>query len=132
MSFRDEAEQTLKLWVERFTAGDVEGCLEVYTEDGEIYSPYGSPAIGRDALRETHEAWLAAGETNKRIIVLDARVENDLAYCVAVYFGDYPQEDGSVVTESGTSINVLLRQKDGSWRIHISSLNSDNPPLADD
>lgn len=124
-------EDLLERWVASFSAGDIETCVEIYSEDGAIYSPYGPAATGRQAIRETHKEWLDAGETNKRIKVLEAGGDGSLAYCVAAYSGDYPQEDGSIATESGTSLNIAVKQPDGSWKLHISSLNSDTPPLAE-
>ncbi|GJL82621.1 MAG: hypothetical protein DHS20C01_22550 [marine bacterium B5-7] len=131
MTFADNAKRVFDLWVEKYIAGDIESCVQLYTEDGTIYSPYGLPAIGRDALRETHRTWLASGETNKKLKVLESRGEKDLGYCVAAYSGEYRDENGSTFIESGTSLNIFARQPDGSWKIHISSLNSDKPPLVD-
>ncbi len=131
MVFFDEVTELFNLWVQEFTAGNIDACVELYTDDGAIYSPYELPSIGRDALRETHRQWLAAGGTNKKIRVFEAHSENDLGYCIAAYSEDYPQDDGSLVKESGKSVNIVKRQPDGSWKLHISSLNSDDPPLAE-
>jgi uncharacterized protein (TIGR02246 family) len=126
-SIRREMQQLLDQYLVCIDSGELERCTESYTVDGAIYSPYGPAAIGRDAIRNTHRAWLDAGETNKQIIVQEARSEGDLAYCIASYSGDYRQEDGTMFTERGTSLNIAKRQPDGSWQLHISSLNSDSP-----
>ena len=131
MSVRDELEALCALWLESFSSGDVAACADLYTEDGAIYSPYGPPAIGREAITQTHQAWLDSGETNKKVEVLDAGGDGDTTYLVASYSGDYPTEDGSYQTESGKVLSVCTRQTDGRWKFHISSLNSDEPPLAD-
>ncbi|MBI2802039.1 MAG: SgcJ/EcaC family oxidoreductase [Gammaproteobacteria bacterium] len=117
-------------WVQAFSAGALEESVLLYTENGAIYSPYGAPALGRGQIRRTHREWLDAGEQNKKIIVVEAHREGDTAYCVAAYAGDYPDEHGNLITESGISVNIAKLQPDGTWRLHISSLNSDTPPLA--
>jgi uncharacterized protein (TIGR02246 family) len=117
-------------WVRSFSVGEIEESVSLYTENGAIYSPYGSPAIGRDEIRRTHKEWMDSGEKNKKITVIEAQSDGDLAYCVATYAGDYPDANGTLITESGTSVNIARRQLDGSWRLHISSLNSNAPPLS--
>ncbi len=117
-------------WVQAFSAGAIEETVLLYTENGAIYSPYGAAALGCAEIRRTHREWLDAGEQNKRITVIEAHRHGDIAYCMASYSGDYPDEHGNLVTESGTSVNIAKLQPDGTWRLHISSLNSDSPPLA--
>lgn len=126
-----ELQAVLDDWVTCFSAGDIEGATDIYAPDGAIYSPYGTHAVGREALLETHAEWHAAGETNKSVEILEARIDGDLAYAMAKYSGDYPQDDGTSITESGVSLNIFTRQADGGWKIQISSLNSDVPPLAE-
>jgi uncharacterized protein (TIGR02246 family) len=126
---KEEMHALMDQWVRSFSSGDVEQCVAFYTEDGAIYSPYGLPAIGRDAIRRVHKEWLDAGETNKTIKVIEAHADGVLAYCVAAYAGDCPDDGGNPITESGTSLNIAKRELDGTWRLHISSLNSDTPSL---
>jgi ketosteroid isomerase-like protein len=108
---------------------DPAACAALFTEHGTILSPYGREVRGRDAIEATHKAWFDVGETNKRLNLLDFYATEDVGYCVLTYAGDYPQPDGSYTTESGKSVNVLRRQPN-DWKFHISSLNSDDPPLA--
>ena len=60
-----------------------------------------------------HKEWLDAGETNKTIKVIEAHADGVLAYCVAAYAGDCPDEVGNLITESGTSLNIAKRELDG-------------------
>ena len=73
---------------------------------------------------------MSKGECNKKLEILEARTDGDIGYQVVKYSGDYPQEDGSLYTETGYSVNIVRKQVDGSWKFHISSLNSEVPPLA--
>ncbi len=126
----DEMQAMMDRWVSLYVAGDIEGAVAAYAEDGEIHSPYGPPARGRDEIRATTEAWKATGETNKTVTVLRAWGDGALAGCIARYSGDYPAADGGMATESGISVNLARREAGGGWTILVSSLNSDTPPLA--
>jgi|GEM_PF-967844 len=109
---------------------DAAACAALFTENGRILSPYGAEARGREAIEFTHKEWFDEGETNKRLELLEAGASGDVGYCILAYAGDYLQPDGSHTTESGKSVNVLKQRSNGDWKIHVCSLNSDNPPLA--
>lgn len=104
---------------------DAAGCAELFTEDACLLSPFGPEAHGRNAIAATHEAWFEAGETNKCLELLEAGVSGNLGYCTVAYAGDYPRLGGSTATERGKSVNVLKRQADGEWKIHVSCLVGD-------
>ena len=129
MTILKEMEQLVAALLRAYQAKDAAACAALYSEDGAVYSPYAPPAMGRAAIQKLHQDWLDEGDTNKRLEILEAGGDSDIAYVLLAYAGDTPQEDGGVITESGTSLNLCQRQPDGSWRIHISSLTSDTPPL---
>lgn len=104
---------------------DARACAALFTADGLILSPYGPVAHGTSDIAATHQSWFDEGETNKRLTVLDAGTSGDLGFCVLAYAGDYRQSDGSLTTHTGKSVNILRKDGDGSWKIHISSLNAD-------
>ena len=131
MNILDEMQDLNNKWVEKFSKGDIEACVEMYTEDGAIYSPYSPAAIGRDAIRDTFKEWHEAGEQNKRVKVIEADSDSKIAYFTATYSGDFPEDDGTLANESGVVLTVCVRASNGSWKMHISSLNSDTPPLAE-
>ena len=128
-SVREGIEALVAKLLEALRQHDATGCAALFTDEGSILSPYGAEVRGRDAIKATHEAWFDEGETNKRLDLLEAGASGDVGYCVLAYAGDYLQPDGSYTTDSGKSVNVLVQQSNGDWKIHISSLNSDNPPL---
>lgn len=130
MSLVEELQVLFDEYVESYNPVDIDKCAELYTEGGAIYSPYGAAAIGRNAIRNMHRQWLDTAETNKKIVVLEAYRDGDLAYCICSYSGDYRRQDGSMAKESGTSLNIVRRKPGGLWRLHISSLSSDTPSLA--
>lgn len=67
--------------------GDVEGIVALYTDDGSIYSPYGPPAIGREAIRATFAQWVTGREINKRLDVIEACSDGHIAFFRCRLFG---------------------------------------------
>lgn len=51
MSILEEMQDLNNKWVESFSEGDLESCVEMHTENGKMYSPYSPAALGRDAIR---------------------------------------------------------------------------------
>ena len=129
MSDIAELQKIADEWVARFMAHDLDGCINTFLSEGAIYQPYGPAAEGLEAVRRAHKDWIQSGETNKKLTVIDARKDGDVAYFVARYSGDYPNDDGSTYTESGTAVCVYHKESSGQWRCRVSALNSDNPPL---
>jgi ketosteroid isomerase-like protein len=88
-------------------------------------TPYGPPAKGHIAIAATHQSWFDEGEKNKHLALLDAGAVEDLGYCALAYSGNYAKPDGSHERHCGRSVNVLRREADSDWRIHISSMTVD-------
>jgi ketosteroid isomerase-like protein len=115
MNFREECQQLLDQYVSYYREGDAAGCASVYSLEAELYSPFGPPAIGRQAIEATHKEWVEDGAENKQITVISAGYSDDLGWCIARF------SEGT--TGSGSSMNILARQPDRSWAITHCSLN---------
>lgn len=115
MNFQEQCQQLLDRYVSYYRDGDAAGCASVYSAEAEMYSPYGPPAIGRRAIEAAHKEWVEEGADSKQINVLSAGSNGDLGWCIANF------SEGS--TGSGSSMNILARQLDGSWAITHCSLN---------
>ena len=122
MIFRDEMAAMMAGYVAAFDSQDAERCAAIYAVDAVVYSPFGPPIIGRDAIAAAHLDWFALGEENKRIEVLDCGASGDQAFCLIAYSADVTQDDGSVHQESGTNLCTLAAEA-GTWRIRYSSMN---------
>lgn len=47
--------EVLRLWIERFNAGDVDGLMELYAEDAVNHQVVTDPLAGREAIRRMFE-----------------------------------------------------------------------------
>ncbi|SIT13532.1 Ketosteroid isomerase homolog [Roseivivax lentus] len=115
MTFREECQKPLDRYVSSYREGDAKGCAAIYAQHAEMYSPFGPPAVGRQAIEDTHAEWVAEGAENKTIEVVIAERSGDLGWCLAKF--------GEGTTGEGISLNILARQSDGGWLITRSSLN---------
>ncbi|SDI54884.1 YybH family protein [Aliiruegeria lutimaris] len=103
-------------YVAAYRSGDAAGCAALFTENAQMHSPYAPPAHGRSEIEAVHRDWTSDDVSGKEVVVLEAGMSGDLAWCLAEF-----REDAT--TDEGTSLNLLERQKDGNWLIRVCSLN---------
>ena len=113
MSIREQLQSVYEAYATAYRTKHPAGCAAVFTDDGELFSPYALPTRGRAAIEALHSEWVNIGD-NKELRILDAGFSGDLAWCLAAY---------SDTLEAGTSLNVFRRQADGRWLIRACSLN---------
>ena len=117
MPIEEELQVVLNRYVAAYQVGDAEGCAAVFTDDGELHSPYGPSAVGRAAIAATHRLWTAGGSAGKRLDVIKAGGAGGLAWCLARF--SEGAEPGT-----GTSLMVFQCQPGAEdWLIRICSLN---------
>ena len=115
MSFKEECQKLYDQYVVCYRLGDAKGCASVFAAEAEMYSPFGPPAIGRQAIEDTHAEWVAEGAEDKQITVCSAGRDGELGWCLVEF------SEGT--TGAGVSLNVLARQPDGRWLVTHISLN---------
>lgn len=130
MNDTTEIDNLTQSWVASFKQKDAKACASLWTEDAWLLSSYGDQVRGRDSIEKTMQEWIDSEEKNKKTKLLEISIDNELAYTVVAYSGDFEKEDGSLETETGKVVNVYKRQPDGKWKYHIGVLTSDNPPSA--
>lgn len=121
MDARSEFQRVIDQYLAAYEAHDSAGCAALYGEDAIILSPFGPPAIGREAIRAAHRAWFDEDETGKTMTVLRASIEGDTGHCLVAYAADVPGDAGPQRAH-GASLNTLSRV-DGRWRLTHTSLN---------
>ncbi len=115
MDFKNNCQKLMDRYVSCYCTGDAAGCAAAYSLEAELYSPFGPPAIGRAAIEALHDDWVKEDAEAKEIKVVSAGCSGDLGWCIAGF------NEGT--TGSGSSVNILARQSDGSWLITHCSLN---------
>jgi uncharacterized protein (TIGR02246 family) len=114
---------------DRFSAAllrqDFDAIAALYTE-GAVLLPPQEPAVhGREAIRR----WTAAVPKVTRIVLnvddLDGR--GDLAYMRGSFAMTLEPEGGPAVSVAGKYVEILEKQRDGSWRFAVDIFNSDTP-----
>ena len=107
MSTREKAqtpEELTRLFVERANAGDAEGVALLYEEDAVMAYPPGKVTVGREAIRELFEQFLATAPRFEPEPPLPTLVNGELALTST------PPHD-----EAGARAQVVRRQADGTW-----------------
>ena len=114
-------EDTHKLWADRCNAGDLDGLIALY-EPGAVLMPQpGQTVSGHASIREALQGLLAlrptfSGEFQR------ALQAGDLALVFTRWTLNGTAPDGSHVSLSGQTSDVVRRQSDGTWLFAI-----DNP-----
>jgi len=118
-----EFQALIDRYLEGYERHDAQACASQYAQNGKVFSHWGAPATGIDAIRALHEDWFLEGESDKVMAVFDARAVGDTGYCLVRYSANLPGEAGGLRRVFGSSLNTLARQTDGQWKIHHTSIN---------
>ena len=105
-----QLQAVLDRYVAAYIAKDAAGCAAVFMPDGVVYSSYGPPALGRDAIAAQHREWVNYGGKNKSLLIQDMGGHGDTAWCLARY------SEGEV-KGSGMSLMVFARSPSGDWLV---------------
>lgn len=103
-------------WRKAITANDLDGIMAVYAADAVMWLPDTPEAKGRDAIRKSYAALLAANTvTGATLANTHYQTSGDLS----VGWGDFtltltPKDGGNLVTMTGR-FSVIARNQDGKW-----------------
>ena len=109
--------------------GDIDAWLALWTKDG-IQLPPGEPSVaGFDALKARNGAALGAFDVTMDINLEESVILGDFAYSRGTYTARFtPKAGGPAMPVDGKFLSILVRQADGSWRIHRDMFNSNTGP----
>ena len=107
MSMRDQFEKLNNAFAGATEAGDAEALSRLFTEDAILLAPGNPPAIGRQAIQDSHDLDFkeSGGGYNLIITTLDFQDQGDTAFAA----GTWEAED-----EHGNWLDVVQRQSDDS------------------
>ena len=106
---KEQLMQSVNAYMAAYSAKDSNGCARIFTSDGALFSPYGPPARGREAIAATHLEWFAENEEDKRLEVLEFHENGESGSCLLGWSARFPDanEASGFRTESGVSLCVL-------------------------
>jgi uncharacterized protein (TIGR02246 family) len=102
-------------------AADMDAILATYEPEALMVAQPGMTAIGTQALRGAFQHFLAL-KPNITVIKQESFQTGDIALHTYSWRMNGKTPDGHPIEQSGLSIIVLRKQKDGTWRMVI-----DNP-----
>ena len=117
-------------WFKAYNAGDINGIVALYAEDGVVNAPGTSAARGQAAVREFFTkdiaASAAAGVTLNAGSASDVGLSGDLGW----EWGTFTVTDKSGAMLDRGKYVTLCARKNGTWRIIQDTWNSDGPMQA--
>jgi len=122
---RDDREQIREIYEATGHAlgtGDIQTLATYYTNDAIQFPPNRPPLIGWAKIKASLERELSGIVFNSTIDVKEVVVEGDCAYAWGQFQGLITLKSrGTRTAISGSFLDVLRRQSDGSWRIARST-----------
>lgn len=111
-------------FVQLMLAGNFDGVVTLYTENGILMPPHHAAVQGRAALRTFLGSFPRISGFSATVHEIDGRA--DLAY-VRGSFSMTVRPDGAPgpITDKGKFLEIRRRQADGSWLLAVDIFNSD-------
>ena len=124
------AEDCDRLFGERLNAGDLDGLVALYEPEGTLVRQDGSAAIGTAAIRAELAPLLEERPHITMNVVRVLTAGDDLAVLHNHYQVTGTGRDGKRTTLNGRAIEVVRRQRDGTWRFAVDDPNGGGPPVS--
>jgi len=124
----DEITKLRKQYMVAQDAGDVDGCLSFWVEDG-VLMPPGEPSVsGKEALRSWYQEAFTNLEMQFTIEYQQIEETGTMAFGRGIYSGSIVlKSGGDLIQDTGKLLEVWKRQPDGSLKVACHMWNSDNP-----
>lgn len=106
-------------WIKRYLAEDLDGLMELYTDDAKVML-HGKPAMtGKKEIREFFAASMGKARVTFDIDVERAEIHGRMAYLISKYWMSItPHGSTETATDVGRSLLIYKQGNDGQWRIH--------------
>ena len=125
----DDIEALLKGYESVLNASDVDGILELYTEDGVFMAPNNPSAVGIQQVEAAYTGAFQAIDLNVEFDIVEIEViSDDWAFARTNSAGTITiNATGDKIPEGNQELFVL-RKVDGDWRIARYGFSTTNPP----
>ena len=105
-----------ELFLEHFTAADLESLMELYETEAVFVGPDGGAAAGTQAVRAALQALLALPELSFTYTPYFAARSGDVVLMHASWSLTGRDPEGGAIAMSGVTVEVARRSADGGWR----------------
>ncbi|MGI9229235.1 MAG: YybH family protein [Gammaproteobacteria bacterium] len=111
-------------WIERYSAGDLDGLMQLYTEDATV-ALHGKPVLkGKTAIRNFFAAGIGKSAIDFQIDIEVIEIHGDVAHFMSKYYlTAVSKQDGSVYRDAGRSLLIYKKdragQYKGQWKLHL-------------
>jgi uncharacterized protein (TIGR02246 family) len=122
MGTRQDIEKINAEFLDAFNGGDAAAITTGYTEDCAVLVPNQPTVRGRQAVETLFKGMIEEIGGTATLEIVEVAEAGDLAYQWATY-----TLEGSEISDAGQLVEIFRRQADGSWKVHRSMFNSDNP-----
>lgn len=122
MDIQQAIQQINAEFSELYERRDAAAIAAAYAEDGAILAPNQKTHRGRPALEDFWKGFFDQVGGAASIASVEIAGEGELAYQWATY-----ALEGGEQSDTGKFVEIYKRQADGSWKIHLTIFNSDNP-----
>lgn len=106
-------------WIEHYLAGDLDGLMQLYTDDATVML-HGKPAMrGKTAVRDFFAAGIGKSEVTFDIDLEQAEVHGEMAYLISKYWMSVkPHDSDQISYDVGRSLLIYKKNDQGDWKIH--------------
>jgi ketosteroid isomerase-like protein len=120
---------TWKAWTATVNAGDVDGWIALWDDNG-IQMPPNAPAVhGKPAIREAFNNTLLVVDFEEFTISNEeVEVFGDLGFARGSYSFGNAMAEAEPAPFAGKYLTIFKRQPDGSWKVYRDCFSSNTPP----
>jgi uncharacterized protein (TIGR02246 family) len=98
---------------------DVNKIAGMFAEEGTLLNDNSEILKGREAIRQSLEAWQKPTEFSFKRDKVEIKMEGNIAYEIVNQFVTFKYENQESQTEYNKYIHIWKKQGDGSWRVLI-------------
>lgn len=113
----DEPAKIMDRYAAALAAGNVEGLVALYTDDGVFMRPGMAPVVGSAALRQAYKAVFATLKLSLKFTIHEVEVVGDMAWLRSSSVGRVKVLASGSETSDAYNELVVFRRAAGAWKI---------------
>lgn len=128
MTLEQQIKESDAQFVEAFNRGDLDALETLHEDDAMLLAPDTPTTVGGSeaVVKGYRELW-DAGWRNMSLSSVEIGSDGDLAYHVGRVESDAPTKEVSTKRVAGKYVDIYRRADDGSWKVHLTIYNMDEP-----